>query len=339
MRKNIKKMLTLLLALVLLLGLVACSEKDSKKNDAKTEAGKEEVKWPTKPVKAILHASAGGDTDFNARTFAEYFEKITGQPLIVTNMPGASGTASTEEVRQADKDGYTLLFTHTGPLEVNNVSGLIDYTYNDFDLASIPAVDGGTVLVTGKSSGIKSMDDLVKKLKAEPKSVTFGTEFGNYSHLQALILQDKADIEFKLADVGSASDKVVNILGGRIDVSAITYGSVKDYLQTGEMVALAQFNEEPNQNLGNVPTMKSLGIDMVMDKPYIIAFPKGTDPNIVERLGEISLEIAKNKDYAEKLKNGFSQEAKAMNANDAKAYLDKILAEYSKYGEVLKSSK
>lgn len=272
-----RKYLLLTSLLIVLLILSACgvtktetTEKNEQASTTETTENQEsDIDWPTAPVNAILHAAAGGDTDFNARTFATYFEQITGQPLIITNMPGSSGVAATENVKQAANDGYTVAFMHSGPFVVNYVSGLVDYNFEDFDVSAIPAVDGGTVIVASTKSGITSMEDLINKSKENPESIIFGTEFGNYSHLQVLQIENLAGIKFRLADIGSTADKVTNLLGGRIDVAAITYGSVKDYIETGEMVALAQFNEEPNPYLGDIPTLKSLGIDVVMDKPYI----------------------------------------------------------------------
>jgi len=80
----------------------------------KKDGGKDAAAvWPNKPVEVVLHASAGGDTDFNARTFGEFFEKETKKPLVVTNMPGASGLAATESIKATPANGYKALFTHS----------------------------------------------------------------------------------------------------------------------------------------------------------------------------------------------------------------------------------
>lgn len=311
--------------------LVACG---GKKDGGASAA----ASWPNKPMEVVLHAAAGGDTDFNARTFGEFFEKETKKPFVVTNMPGASGLAATESIKSTPANGYKALFTHSGPLVVNYVSGVADYDFKEFDVASIPAVDGGSVLVASKQSGITSFQDLIEKAKANPETVIYGTEFGGFTHLQVLMLQDKAGMKLKLADIGSTADKVTNLLGGRIEVASIAYGSVKDYITNGDMVALAQYNEERNPYLGDVPTAKECGIDMVMDNPYIIAFPKGTDPEIIAKMSELSAKIAGNPEYAEKLKNGFSQQAKVYTTEDAKAYLQKIEDEYMQYKDMLRKS-
>lgn len=294
--------------------------------------------WPKRPMEVVLHAAAGGDTDFNARTFGEFFEKETGKPFVVTNMPGASGLAATENIKSTPANGYKALFTHSGPMVVNFVSGVSDYDFKEFDVSCIPAIDGGTVLVASKQSGITSLTDLIEKSKLAPESIIYGTEFGGYSHLQVLMLQDKTNIKLKLADIGSTSDKVTNLLGGRIALASIAYGSVKDYVKNGDMIALAQYNEERNPNLGDVPTFKEQGIELAMDNPYIIAFPKGTDPAIVKKMSDIAVKISQNAEYAEKLKNGFSQEAKVLQTEEAKAYLQKVEDTYMQYKDQLRNS-
>jgi len=227
-----KKRWAVIIIGVLIISLLAgCSSQTgdaSKEETSNNAASVEETKWPDKPFEVIVHAAPGGDTDFNATTFAQYFEQITGQPMVVTNMDGAGGSIATQAVLNAPADGSKALFTHTGPMIVNEVAGIVDYSFHEFDVACIPAVDTSTVLVASKKSGINSYEDLIEKAKAAPEKIIYGTELGSYSHLQGLILQDKADIKLQFVDSGSASEKVASLLAGRIDLAAISYGSVKD---------------------------------------------------------------------------------------------------------------
>lgn len=170
-----------------------------------------DVKWPTKPVQVIVPAGAGGDTDFNARQMARYFEKLAGKPMVITNVNGGSGTIGMSQVENAAPDGNTILFAHTGMLIVNEVSGMINYKFDTkLDIACIPAIDKSMVLIGSKKSGLKTVQDVVTKAKAAPNTVIYGTEMGGFSHLQGLIFQKKAGIELKFVDVGSASDKVTS---------------------------------------------------------------------------------------------------------------------------------
>jgi len=298
-----------------------------------------ETEWPTRPVQVVVIANAGGDTDFNARAMAKYFTKITGEAMVITNVAGGGGTLAAEQVKQADPDGNTILFTHTGQMIVNEVAGLTEDSLDAFDICCIAGIDKGTVFVASKGSGLKSLEDLISKSKAEPSSVTYGTEMGSYSHLQGLMFEGLTDTKLKMVDAGTVSEKIVALLGERIDLAAISYGSVQDYVTSGEMVALAQPNEERNPLLGDIPTFKEQGIDFVMEKPYIVAFPDGTDPAIIEKMSGIVKKITEMPEYQEELRKTFKQPVSYFDTNQSIDRLTNAREEFMKYKDELRQSK
>ncbi|HIQ41899.1 MAG TPA: tripartite tricarboxylate transporter substrate binding protein [Pseudomonas oleovorans] len=298
----------------------------------------DEVNWPTRPIQVVVIANPGGDTDFNARTMAKYFNQITGKTMVVTNVAGGGGTLAAEQVKGAAADGNTILFTHPGQLIVNEVAGLTEDSYETFDIACIAGVDKSTVFVASKQSGVTSMQDLVDKSKANPGSITYGTEMGSFSHIQGLMLEKLTGAKLKMVDGGTVSDRVVGMLGGRLDMGAITYGSVQDYVKGGQMVALGQPNAERNAMLGEVPTLKEQGLDITMDKPYVVAFPKGTDPAIVKKMSDLMKQITEVPAYAEDLKK-FKQPVSYFATEDAKAILAKTREDFMQFKDDLRKAK
>lgn len=286
----------------------------------------------------VVIANPGGDTDFNARTMAKYFNQITGKTMVVTNVAGGGGTLAAEQVKGAAADGNTILFTHPGQLIVNEVAGLTEDSYETFDIACIAGVDKSTVFVASKQSGVTSMQDLVDKSKANPGSITYGTEMGSFSHIQGLMLEKLTGAKLKMVDGGTVSDRVVGMLGGRLDMGAITYGSVQDYVKGGQMVALGQPNAERNAMLGEVPTLKEQGLDITMDKPYVVAFPKGTDPAIVKKMSDLMKQITEVPAYAEDLKK-FKQPVSYFATEDAKAILAKTREDFMQFKDDLRKAK
>lgn len=298
----------------------------------------DEVKWPTRPIQVVVIANPGGDTDFNARMMAKYFNEITGKTMVVTNVAGGGGTLAAEQVKGAAADGNTILFTHPGQLIVNEVAGLTEDSFETFDVSCIAGVDKSTVFVASKQSGVTSMQDLVDKSKANPGSITYGTEMGSFSHIQGLMLEKLTGAKLKMVDGGTVSDRVVGMLGGRLDMGAITYGSVQDYVQGGQMVALGQPNEERNAMLGEVPTLKEQGLDITMDKPYVVAFPKGTDPAIVKKMSDIMKQITEQPGYAEDLKK-FKQPVAFYGTEEAKQILAKTREDFMQFKDELRKAK
>jgi tripartite-type tricarboxylate transporter receptor subunit TctC len=289
-------------------------------------------------VQVVVIANPGGDTDFNARMMAKYFNQLTGRNMVVTNVAGGGGTLAAEQVKGAAPDGNTLLFTHPGQLIVNEVAGLTEDSFETFDVACIAGVDKSTVFVASKQSGVSSMQDLIEKSKANPGSITYGTEMGSFSHLQGLMLEKLTGIKLKMVDGGTVADRVVGMLGGRLDMGAITYGSVQDYVQGGQMVALGQPNAERNAMLGDVPTLKEQGLDITMDKPYVVAFPKGTDPAIVKKMADLMKQISEIPEYAEDLKK-FKQPVAFHGTEESRAILAKTRDDFMQFKDELRKAK
>lgn len=295
--------------------------------------------WPSRAINVIIGASPGGDTDFNARTFAKYFEQITGSQMVITNMPGGGATIATSAVRDSDADGYTMLFGHTGHLIVTEVSGLADYGIDDFEICCIPAIDQGAVFVTSEQSGISTMDELLAKTNEDPSAVIYGTELGGYSHLQGLLFSQETGAQMRIVDTGSAAEKIASLLGGRIHVAGIAYGAIQDYHTSGQMKVLGQPNQDRNPLLGDIPTFVEQGADFVMNNPYIIAFPKGTDEAIVNKMDEIAAQIAEIPEYANDLEQGFRQPVSYYGRAEGLERLQAIRSNYMQYGEALQSAR
>ena len=300
----------------------------------------DEVKWPTKPVQVIVPAGAGGATDFNARQMALFFGKLTGKSMVVTNVNGGGGTIAMSQVQDAAPDGNTMLFAHTGQMIVNEVSGLINYKFDaKLDISCIPAVDKGIVFIGSKKSGFKNLQDLVTKAKAQPNAVIYGTELGGYSHLQGLIFAKQAGIQLKVVDVGSASDKITSLLGGRIDLASISFGPVKDYAATGDMTMIAQYSKERNPLLGDIKTFNEQGVKFDMEKPYIIAFPKGTDPAIIKKMADMMKKITEEPAYAKLLADVYKQPVSFLHTKEAIAELNKVRDDFMQYKDLLRQKK
>ena len=131
--------------------------------------------WPSKPVKLIAVFPAGGSVDQVSRVIAQQLSVQTGQPFIVDNRGGASGSIGTALLAKADPDGYTLgvvFDTHAvNPSLIPNLP--FDTTR---DLTPIMLVGtGGMALVAHVSEPYKSFRDVVAAAKAKPGSVSYGT--------------------------------------------------------------------------------------------------------------------------------------------------------------------
>lgn len=290
--------------------------------------------WPQKPVQVLVTANAGGDTDFNARTFAKYFKKYTDKPMVVANTSGSNGMIAINTIKNSKPDGYKILFSHTGQLIVNEVSGNNqgENYLESLKIVAIPAVDKGTILVGNPKAGFHNLSELLEMSKKEPGKFVYGTEFGGYSNLQGVMLEKNADVDWKFVDSGTTSDKITALLGNRIDLAAITYGSVADYVKTGDLLALGQFNLKRNENIDQtIPTLTEAGINFTMEKPYVISLPKDTDDAIAKRIQEIVEQVAADPDYKQELYQSYKQPVEYHIGADAIKILTDTRTDFMKF--------
>ncbi|MCM3636607.1 tripartite tricarboxylate transporter substrate binding protein [Sporosarcina luteola] len=319
MKGIFKKLMIGTAAITLVAGLAACSDSEKASGDTKSN-------YPTKPIEIVVPAGAGGDTDLNTRIMAKAMEKEIGKPLVVTNVTGAGGTAGTQKVNDAKADGYTVLAFHNSII-LNKIYGLVDYTYSDMKVAGVGVLDQSNTFLVSKNSEFKTIDELVDYAKANPKKVSVATEVGSMTYMQILQFEEQTGVEFNIVDVGGASDKITALLGGRVDIVPTSLGLVKGYLESGDFVPLGVMAEERLEDAPDIKTFKEQGIDLVVDKVFLWAFPKDTPDDVVATFTEAMSKAVENETYQDEIKKSWLSPV-YLNPEEASKKLAEIEAEY-----------
>jgi len=261
--------------------------------------------FPKKTIQFVVPANAGGATDLGARIIAKYMETELGQPTVIVNMAGAGGTIASRKVKDSDADGYTALYFHNGML-IGHLMGTAEYSYDAFKCAGIVLHDNTNSFYVNAKSDIKSLGDLVAKAKANPETLTYATETGSFTHLQALAFQKAAGIKFNVVDVGTDSQKIAALKGNKVDVIPNLYTTAKQYVDSGDFRLLGFFTDKRNPIAPEIPTAKEQGVNFSHAGYYFgIFFPKNTPDSIVAKVSATLKKIAENPE--------FKQEAGKMN--------------------------
>lgn len=293
--------------------------------------------YPTKPIQVIVPAGPGGDTDLNCRIMGKYLEKELGQPIIVVNINGAGGSLGTRKVKDSAPDGYTALFFHPS-MFLNKILGLVDYDFTAFENAGICVLDNTNIFVVNASSPYKNVTDVINACKAKPGSVKFATETGGLTHIQALAFESEAGIKMNIVDVGSASQKIVALLGKQVDMIGISYGIIKDYVASGKFRVIGVFADERNPAFPTVPTFKEQGVDLSFTKFFFYLFPKGTPQSVITKFDSALSKISTNKDLIADL-GKFMVSPTYMDPETANKYMAEQFAMYNKYKDLITNAK
>lgn len=273
-----KKLLTLVLALALVLtSAFALAE------------------WPERSIELIVPANPGGDTDANARALAAALNETMGWNVIVSNMNGGSGAVAFDNLLENPDDGYRFVFYHSGGT-IAQLMGMYEYSLtDDFKTVGLPFMDYSSAFLTNaKNEKFNDIPSLVAYMKEHPGEVTFATETGNFTHLHALAFEAAAGVEFAVVDAGTASQKITELLGNRLDIIDTQAGLVRDYLTTGEFVNLGIMAEEKIAGHEELKTIKEQGYDVVFPKYFYISAPSTVDDAIVNAFNEALNAVAAN---------------------------------------------
>ena len=245
--------------------------------------------FPDKPVRVVVPFGAGGGSDTLVRVIQEAVKQSgeLSEPMVVLNVPGAGSAVGSRRVRDADPDGYEILFNHVALLS-NEISGNTDVSYKDFE----PIVATGemcTIPMVKDDSPYESLKDLVNAASSEPDTVLAGVNMGGLNHTAGLMLQSTADAEFRFVQIGGGAKVFAALLGGHVQVGFFTGAEAVNYGAQG-LRALAVLSPERDANLPDLPTAAELGYDVTLCTSNMWFAPKGTPQETVDILeGAISV--------------------------------------------------
>lgn len=311
----LKKVIALLM-IVLIIGtsIVGCSPKDSK-----------EASFPNKKVTLVVPWSAGGITDRVARVFAPLFEENLGQPVTIVNKDGASGAIGTEFAYEQPADGYTVLFS-AETLANFQVMGTSKLGFKDFDPLKM-LIQDLKVIVVPKDSKYNTFEELVEDIKDNPGKVKMSYSGpGASGHLQGLLLKEMG-LDVSMTPYGGGNPSMIATISGEVDFTFGNYGTIKDYLEVGDLKALATFTTKQSEILADVPPMTDTIPEaekyLPLYFPNILLVKKGTPEDVKSVLMEATEKALKDPKWEEFVKSQSYTRLDDLSQDEIKDYWDK----------------
>lgn len=247
--------------------------------------------YPTKPVSVIEPFGPGGGTDLVARAITPKLSELWGQPVTVENHPGVGATAAPALVAKSPADGYTLLVnTSAQTYSVAFAKNLpYDPLKNFMPVAALTSQP--YVLVTGKSSGITTVSELIAATKAKPGELKFGsTGVGTGTHLGLEKFNLETGIRAQHVPAGpgdSIANVIAKTIAGRTTYMMAPIELALVDIRAGKLFALGVTTKKRSSLLPGVPTISEAGVPG-FDHPiwYGVWVRAGTPVDIVEKIAK-----------------------------------------------------
>jgi tripartite-type tricarboxylate transporter receptor subunit TctC len=242
--------------------------------------------WPTRPLRVINPWPPGGPADIICRPLTQKLSDSLGQTVVMENRPGANGTIGANLVARAAPDGYTLFFSHVGPVSISPVFAT-NLPYDPLrDFAPITQlVSGPIVLVCRPDVPATSVAELVALAKARPGTITYGSVGpASTTHLAGEMIALMAGVQLVHVPYPGSTPVVNDMLGGRIDFAFINISGVLPLMEAGRLRSLAVSTLRRSPKLPDLPAVAETLPGFEVNSWYGMIAPAGTPPALVDRL-------------------------------------------------------
>jgi tripartite-type tricarboxylate transporter receptor subunit TctC len=260
--------------------------------------------YPSKSLRVLVGARAGGATDLVARLVGEQLARQLGQSVNVENRDGDGGNLAAETAAKAVPDGYTLFVGAAGTMTIN------PFVYADlpFDpLADFAPVTQLTalplVLVVHPSVPAKNLKEFVAWAKSAVRPASYGSHgHGTQAHLAGEMLKSMAGIDLVHVPYQGTEPALADLLGGRVAATFDRIAPSLPHLRAGRLVAIGVTTARRSSVAPGIPTLAESGVPGYEATGWHGLFvPAGTPKEIVDRLNAETIRALAAPELAEEL--------------------------------------
>jgi tripartite-type tricarboxylate transporter receptor subunit TctC len=276
--------------------------------------------YPSRPVRIVVPAAAGGALDVIARILASKVGEIWNQQLYVENKPGANWIIGMDAVAKSAPDGYTLLFVASSGLTIN------PYVFNmpidplrDLTLLAT-ATHTPFVLLANNDLPVKDLAEFIAYLKANPGKLNHASNSAT-TILNSELLKARANVDYLDINYRGASQAIVATQSGSTQFCFVDLGSGSPAIQGKTLRALGLTSPKRYELAPDIPTIAEQGLPgYATDSTTLLLAPANTPKELVEKIGAAFRQARQAPDVRQKL-NAIGQAVSPDNLEEATAAL------------------
>lgn len=257
--------------------------------------------YPSRTITVVVPFSAGQSVDILARAFVQQLSAELGQPVIVNNVPGASGIIAFNSAAEAPADGYTLVFAPQGQLTIQpHLKKNLHYSMETFQPVC-QVFDSVFAIIVDLKSPIRTFKDLVERAKAKPGSITWATSgIATVSDLQMTDLIQKLGLKMVHVTYRNYGQMIQDVIAGNVDFAVPSLGSFNR--GTVHMVVLLADKRAPL--VPDLPTIVELGYPVSQPGFGGLYAPRKAPPEVHAKLAAACPKVFASPAFQQVLKNG-----------------------------------
>jgi tripartite-type tricarboxylate transporter receptor subunit TctC len=289
--------------------------------------------YPVKPVRVIVPWPAGGTVDGLVRTITPNLTAAFGQPVVVENRAGASGSLGAAEAAKAAPDGYTLLAVFDTHATNHHLYKALPYDgYRAFEHVTQIAASPQAFVGAGNFAP-KNLPELIAYGKANPGKISYATVgAGSSNHLNAVLLMSRAGIDMLHIPYKGGAPAMTDLLGGQVNVMIVSAWQTIAHIRSGKLKGLAVGGKQRMAQLPEVPTFAETLPGFEASSWTGLMAPARTPAAIVERLHrELARALA-----APEVRDKLTSQGFEIVGSTPQAFAAFVAAESDKWGKVVR---
>jgi tripartite-type tricarboxylate transporter receptor subunit TctC len=244
--------------------------------------------FPDHPIRVIVSVPAGGGVDTVTRIVTDRMRQVLGQPLVVENKPGVSGSLAAEAVFHAEPDGYTMLASQ--PAQITTNSFLYkSLNYDPAQLVPLAIMSHvPNVVLVRKDFPAKTVAELIAYARANPTKINYASQgIGTTSHTTAELFQSITGTKLTHVPYKGTAPAVNDLLAGNVDLMFNELATSLELHKSGRARILAVTVKNRVPALPDIPTLEEVGVHgCISDTWHALTAPPKIRPEIIAKINE-----------------------------------------------------
>jgi tripartite-type tricarboxylate transporter receptor subunit TctC len=288
--------------------------------------------YPNRNVRLIVPFPPGGSVDYVARIVGQKFSEYLGQPVIIDNKGGASGSIGAMEASKAKPDGYTLLMVFDSHAVNHHLYKKLQYdTFKSFDYITL-MVTSPMLLATAKSFAPNTVPEMISYAKGRQVELTYGSAgTGSSNHLNALAFSDRAGIGSTHVPYKGGGPMLTAVLSGEVDFVITTMPVILSQVKAGRVKALAIGSKTRVPQLPDTPAISEYLPGYEATSWIGLAGPAGLPQEVRIKIRNAMVKALD----APEVKNKLSSDGFQIIASTPEAFTAKVQSESDTLGKLI----